>query len=175
MGYSTHQLFKTEYTVMKHIISSILFAFILLSQNSYAALNQAPDINLPCIDGSVNLAELKGKVVYLDFWASWCEPCKKSFPWLHDIKQSYAEKGFEVVAVNLDKDRKLADEFLKVMDVNFVVAFDESGEVASNYKLKGMPSSYLIGRDGKLYASHVGFREKDKNKLEQAIKELLAK
>ena len=175
MGYSTHQLFKTEYTVMKHIISSILFAFILLSQNSYAALNQAPDINLPCIDGSVNLAELKGKVVYLDFWASWCEPCKKSFPWLHDIKQSYAEKGFEVVAVNLDKDRKLADEFLKVMDVNFVVAFDESGEVASNYKLKGMPSSYLIGRDGKLYASHIGFREKDKNKLEQAIKELLAK
>ena len=175
MGYSTHQLFKTEYTVMKHIISSILFAFILLSQNSYAALNQAPDINLPCIDGSVNLAELKGKVVYLDFWASWCEPCKKSFPWLHDIKQRFAEKGFEVVAVNLDKDRKLADEFLKVMDVNFVVAFDESGEVASNYKLKGMPSSYLIGRDGKLYASHIGFREKDKNKLEQAIKELLAK
>ena len=160
---------------MKHFISNTLFALLLLSHNSFAAFNQAPDINLPCINGSVNLAELKGKVVYLDFWASWCEPCKKSFPWLHDIKQRYAEKGFEVVAVNLDKDRKLADEFLEVMDVNFVVAFDESGESASSYKLKGMPSSYLIGRDGKLYASHTGFREKDKNKLEQAIKELLAK
>ena len=160
---------------MKHFIFTALFALLLISHNSFAAANQAPDIDLPGINGSVKLAELKGKVVYLDFWASWCEPCKKSFPWLHDIKQRYAEKGFEVVAVNLDKDRKLADEFLKVMDVNFLVAFDESGESASKYKLKGMPSSYLIGRDGKLYASHIGFIEKDKNKLEQAIKELLAK
>ena len=160
---------------MKHFISTALFVLLLISHNSFAAANQAPDIDLPGINGSVKLAELKGKVVYLDFWASWCEPCKKSFPWLHDIKQRYAEKGFEVVAVNLDKDRKLADEFLKVMDVNFVVAFDESGESASKYKLKGMPSSYLIGRDGKLYASHIGFIEKDKKKLEQAIKELLAK
>ena len=160
---------------MKQFISVVLFSLLLLSHNSFAAVNQAPDIDLPGIDGSVKLAELKGKVVYLDFWASWCEPCKKSFPWLYDIKQRYADKGFEVVAVNLDKDRKLADEFLKVMDVNFVVAFDEIGESASKYKLKGMPSSFLIGRDGKLYASHIGFREKDKNKLEQAIKELLAK
>lgn len=160
---------------MKHFISTALFALLLISHNSFSAANQAPDIDLPGINGSVKLAELKGKVVYLDFWASWCEPCKKSFPWLHDIKQRYAEKGFEVVAVNLDKDRKLADEFLKVMDVNFLVAFDESGESASKYKLKGMPSSYLIGRDGKLYASHIGFIEKDKKKLEQAIKELLAK
>ena len=166
-----------NYTIffMKQLISTALLALLLLSHNSFAALNQAPDINLPGVNGSVKLAELKGKVVYLDFWASWCEPCKKSFPWLHDIKQSYADKGFEVVAVNLDKDRKLADAFLKEMDVNFVLAFDEDGESASAYKLKGMPSSYLIGRDGKLYASHIGFKEKDKTKLEQAIKELLAK
>jgi len=160
---------------MKKFISAALFALLLISHNSFAAFNQAPDINLPGVNGSVKLAELKGKVVYLDFWASWCEPCKKSFPWLHDIKQRYADKGFEVVAVNLDKDRKLADAFLKEMDVNFVLAFDEDGESASKYKLKGMPSSYLIGRDGKLYASHIGFIEKDKKKLEQAIKELLAK
>ena len=161
--------------LMKQHISFTIFALLLLSHNSFAAFNQAPDINLPGINGSVKLAELKGKVVYLDFWASWCKPCVKSFPWLHDIKQSYADKGFEVIAVNLDKDRKLADEFLKVMDVNFAVAFDESGKTASDYKLKGMPSSYLIGRDGKVYASHIGFREKDKASLEQAIKELLAK
>ncbi|RKZ59869.1 MAG: TlpA family protein disulfide reductase [Gammaproteobacteria bacterium] len=160
---------------MKQFIFTALLALFFLSHNSFAAFEQAPDIDLPCIDGNVKLAELKGKVVYLDFWASWCVPCKKSFPWLRDIKQSYADKGFEVVAVNLDKDRKLADAFLKEVDVNFVVAFDESGESASSYKLKGMPSSFLIDRDGKLYASHIGFREKDKNKLEQAIKELLAK
>jgi thiol-disulfide isomerase/thioredoxin len=153
----------------------ILFT-LLLCHNSYAAaINQAPEINLPGMDGEVDLDNLKGKVVYLDFWASWCKPCVKSFPWMNEIKRSYADQGFEVLAVNLDKDRKLADEFLNKMDVNFMVAFDESGESAAAYKLTGMPSSYLIGRDGKVYASHIGFREKDKKQLDQAIKKLLSK
>ncbi len=160
---------------MKHIISFIIFTSILLSQNSFADFNQAPDINLPGVNTNVQLKDLKGKVVYLDFWASWCVPCKTSFPWMRDIKQRYADQGFEIVAVNLDKDRKLADEFLKEMDVNFKIAFDESGASAAEYKLRGMPSSYLIGRDGKVYASHIGFREKDKEQLEQAITNLLNK
>jgi cytochrome c biogenesis protein CcmG/thiol:disulfide interchange protein DsbE len=160
---------------MKKAILYILFALALLSQSSFAAFKQAPDIDLPGIDGNVRLESLKGKVVYLDFWASWCEPCKRSFPWMHDMKQTYADQGFEILAVNLDKDRKLADAFLKEMDINFAVAFDESGESASEYKLKGMPSSYLIGRDGKIYASHIGFRDKDKTQIEQAIESLLNK
>lgn len=161
--------------MMKKIILHIIFAFMLLGNNSFAAVNKAPDINLPGIDGNVQLESFKGKVVYLDFWASWCKPCQKSFPWMNAIKQHYADQGFEVVAVNLDKDRKLADEFLKELEVNFTVAFDGSGKSAADYKLRGMPSSYLIGRDGKVYASHVGFRDEDKEKLEQAIKTLLAK
>ena len=92
---------------------------------------------------------------------------------MNEMKQRYAEKGFEILAVNLDKDRKLADAFLKEMQVNFIVAFDESGVTASDYKIKGMPSSYLIGRNGIVHASHIGFREKDKDKLEQVIKNLL--
>jgi len=160
---------------MKQTIQYILFTFVLITQNSFAAFNQAPDIVLPGIDGNVRLDNLKGKVVYLDFWASWCQPCKNSFPWMHHMKEIYADQGFEIIAVNLDKDRKLANEFLKVVDVNFIVAFDESGASASEYKLKGMPGSYLIGRDGKVYASHIGFREKDKTPIEQAIKNLLTK
>lgn len=160
---------------MKQTISYILFTFVLLSQNGFAAFNQAPDIDLPGINGNVQLESFKGKVIYLDFWASWCQPCKNSFPWMSDMKKTYADQGFEILAVNLDKDRKLADAFLKEMDINFVVAFDKSGESASEYKLKGMPGSYLIGRDGKIYASHTGFREKDKTQLEQAIKTLLKK
>jgi len=160
---------------MKQTISFILFAFILLSQTSFAAVNEAPAIDLPGTDGNVTLESFRGKVVYLDFWASWCEPCKKSFPWMHKMKANYADQGFEIVAVNLDKDRKLADEFLKAVDVNFKVAFDESGESASRYKLRGMPSSYLIDREGNVYASHIGFRDKDKSELEQAIKDLLIK
>lgn len=89
------------------------------------------------------------------------------------MKAMYKDHGLEVVAVNLDKDRKLADAFLKTMDINFIVAFDQAGDVASKYKIPGMPSSYLIGRDGTLYASHIGFREKDKARMEAAIQKLL--
>ena len=158
---------------MKSIISFIFITLAIVSNSSYAALNQAPEINLPSLDGNIQLESLKGKVVYLDFWASWCLPCKKSFPWMREVKQNYVEQGFEIVAVNLDKDKKLAEEFLKEMDINFKVAFDESGQTASQYKVRGMPSSYLIGRDGKVYASHVGFREEDKLQIEQAIIKLL--
>lgn len=160
---------------MKKIILTVLFTLALISQSSIAELQQAPEINLPSNNGTIQLKNLKGKVVYLDFWASWCLPCKKSFPWMREMKQRYADQGFEILAVNLDKDRKQADSFLKQMKVNFKVAFDESGETASTYKLRGMPSSFLIGRDGKVYASHIGFREKDKERLEQTIKNLLNK
>lgn len=159
--------------MMKRTVTLVLFFLLFFTQISFAVPEQAPDIKLPGVDGMVHLKEYKGKVVYLDFWASWCVPCRKSFPWMHDIKQRYADQGFEVIAVNLDKERKLADEFLKTMDVNFIIAFDENGVSASSYKLKGMPSSYLIGRDGKIHASHRGFRSKDEQRLESAIQLLL--
>jgi len=160
---------------MKKIIFFILLSILPLSANVYADATQAPDLKLPTANGSVQLSELKGKVVYLDFWASWCVPCKKSFPWMNAMQKRYAGQGFAIVAVNLDKERALADEFLQEMAANFIVAFDASGKSAEKYKLRGMPSSYLIGRDGKVLASHIGFREKDKDKLEQVIKNLLSK
>lgn len=157
---------------MKKILP-LVFLTLVFGNNCLAAPVQAPDVHLPTTDGEVQLASLRGKVVYLDFWASWCLPCKKSFPWMHEMKQQYADQGLEIVAVNLDKDRGEADAFLRQMQVNFIVAFDEKGDTASMYQLKGMPSSYLIGRDGKVRASHVGFRESDKLQLEQAVKRLL--
>ena len=153
-----------------------LLAVICLAVTSlvaYAAPATAPNIRLPTIDGEVSLADLKGKVVYLDFWASWCVPCRASFPWMAEIKHRYGAKGLEIVAVNLDKDRALADAFLEDMEINFVIAFDESGKSAESYELRGMPGSYLIGRDGSIQASHLGFRDKDKSKLESVIKVLL--
>ncbi len=159
--------------IMKKIISLVCLSVVLLSANVYADVAQAPDIKLPTANGTVQLSRLKGEVVYLDFWASWCLPCKKSFPWMNDMQKRYTSQGLKIVAVNLDKDKALADEFLRQKDVSFTVAFDASGNSASKYKLRGMPSSYLIGRDGKVHASHIGFRDKDKDKLEQAINNLL--
>ena len=158
---------------MKQAITYLLLSFVLLTQSSFAESNQAPEINLPSIDGNVRLSDLKGKVVYLDFWASWCDPCRASFPWMAEMKETYGQHGLEIVAINLDKERDLANTFLKDMDVNFIVAFDPSGESAERYQLRGMPGSYLIGKDGSIQASHLGFRDKDKQKLESALKTLL--
>ena len=152
-----------------------LLALLLAAASVSAALNKAPPIHLPTRDGEVELSRLKGKVVYLDFWASWCDPCRESFPWMSKLKEQYADQGLEVVAVNLDKDRSNAEAFLKNMKVNFVVAFDPEGNTASEYELRGMPGSYLIGRDGSIHASHVGFRDGDKQRLESAVRILLQK
>jgi len=158
-------------------MTSIRFMFLatalFFSSCSFAAETEAPLIKLPTLHGEFDLAEQHGKVVYLDFWASWCVPCRQSFPWMNQMKSRYQEQGLVVVAVNLDKERSLADTFLQKIEANFTIAFDPDGNSAKAYKLRGMPSSYLIGRDGKLYASHIGFREKDKPKMEQAILQLL--
>ena len=140
---------------------------------SLADISKAPAIHLPVIEGEVDLVQLQDKLVYLHFWASWCDPCRDSFPWMAEMKEKYGSDGLEVVAVNLDKERALADKFLDTMKLNFVVAFDASGESAEKYKLRGMPGSYLIGRDGSIQASHLGFNDRDKAKLEAAIKVLL--
>ena len=158
---------------MKFLQASCLVTAFIFSTIANADVSEAPAIKLPASNGEFDLVQQRGKVVYLDFWASWCIPCRKSFPWRNEMSAKYKAQGLEVVAVNLDKEKKLADQFLQKVEAHFTIAFDPAGDSATAYKLRGMPSSYLIGRDGKLYASHIGFREKDKPKLEQAIKPLL--
>lgn len=133
----------------------------------------APELNLPGLKDAVSLAQLKGKVVYVDFWASWCGPCKQSFPFMNELKAKYGAKGFEVLAINLDAKRGDADKFLAEVPAQFTVAFDTSGDSAKRYQVKGMPSSYLIGRDGKIASTHKGFHEQDRAELESRITQIL--
>jgi thiol-disulfide isomerase/thioredoxin len=135
----------------------------------------APDFKIPSAKGMVELNKMKGKVVYLDFWASWCTPCRKSFPWMNELHKKYKDQGLEVIAVNLDKSREPIDQFLAKTPADFTIAYDPSGTVASTYKVSGMPSTYVIDKNGQLQVSHIGFREKDRDELEGVIKELLAK
>ena len=134
----------------------------------------APEVNLPGIKDTVSLAGLKGKVVYVDFWASWCGPCKQSFPFMNELLSRYRAQGLEIVAINLDAKRDDADKFLAEVPAQFSVAFDAKGDSARRFEVKGMPSSYLIGRDGKLVASHKGFKEEDRKDLEARIAQALA-
>jgi thiol-disulfide isomerase/thioredoxin len=133
----------------------------------------APDWVLPGRTDVLRLSDLKGKTVYLDFWASWCGPCKQSFPWMNDMQARYAAKGLRVVGINLDQKPEDAHRFLGVTPARFDVAFDPSGQSPRAYGIKGMPTSVLIGPDGKVRMIHSGFRDENRAGLEQHIKLVL--
>lgn len=126
----------------------------------------APEFTLEGRAGPVSLAAYKGKYVYLDFWASWCGPCKRSFPWMGELQKRYGGAGLQVVAVNVDTSRSDARQFLAENTADFVVAFDPAGAVARQYAIKGMPSSVLIGPDGKVLQVHAGFNDDSARRLE---------
>ncbi len=114
-----------------------------------------------------------GNVIYLDFWASWCTPCRRSFPWMNDMQKKYGNKNFKVISINVDSERELAEEFLANTPAKFSVLYDPDGALASEMKLKGMPSSFIINSDGVVVSAHVGFTDKKKSLYEQEIKQLI--
>lgn len=133
----------------------------------------APPFDLPGDQGKLRLAELGGKLVLLDFWASWCAPCRQSFPWLNQMQSRYGGAGLQVVAINVDEKRDDALAFIKRYPAAFKVLFDGAGNSARDYAIKAMPSSVLIGRDGRVVFLHTGFREADKSGLEAQIRRSL--
>jgi thiol-disulfide isomerase/thioredoxin len=156
------------------IIKTIFIGLLLLPGLFLTAAAQtAPDFTLPSTGKSINLQEYRGKVVYLDFWASWCTPCRKSFPWMNALHKRYAKDGLVVLAVNLDENKQEVGRFLDKYPAEFTVAFDPEGKIAELYQLKGMPSSYLIDKQGNIVMSHIGFRHDDAAQLEKHIKNLL--
>lgn len=122
---------------------------------------------------TLDLAAQRGKVVYLDFWASWCGPCKQSFPWLMQLQSSYGPRDFVVIAVNVDHDRARAEAFLQRTGSDLQVVYDPKGELAAKYNIKGMPSSVLIGRDGRVRYGHTGFFVGETKHYEAQVLELV--
>ncbi|MEC9407091.1 MAG: TlpA disulfide reductase family protein [Pseudomonadota bacterium] len=138
-------------------------------------------VALPAIAGQISSADdfdldsYAGEVVYLDFWASWCAPCKASFPWMDSMQQRYADAGLHVLAVNVDAEPEAAERFLATFVPEFDVVMDPDGVLASRYKIETMPSSFLIGRNGELISSHKGFRDSDREKMEIGIQQALSR
>jgi len=137
----------------------------------------APAFRLPTFDSAapVSLADLRGKVVFVDFWASWCSPCRQSLPLYDALRSDFAAADFVILAIGLDED--VADEkaFLAEHPVKYKTLQNSQGDVAKAFDLKGMPSSYLIDRDGIVRARHVGFTPKDIDVLKKEITGLLGK
>ena len=156
----------------------LLFAALLGTTPAALAVEAgetAPAFALPTAKGeTVALDKLKGQVVYVDFWASWCGPCKRSFPWMNDLQQRYGGKGLAIVAVNVDKRREDADKFLAQTPAQFTIVFDPAGGTPTQFAVKGMPSSYLIDGKGNVIAVEQGFHDDRKGPLEDQIRTLLS-
>ena len=135
----------------------------------------APAIALPGTAGEVSLSAMKGQVVFVDFWASWCVPCRQSFPWLNQMQAKYGARGLQVLGVNVDAKRADADTFLAQVPAKFNIVFDSAGDTPKRYAVRGMPTSVLVGADGLVLQQHAGFRDDDKAALEAAIVAALVK
>lgn len=123
--------------------------------------------------GGLDLAQYRGKLLVVDFWASWCQPCRHSFPWLNAMQKKYADRGLVVLGVNVDRERAQADRFLKDVPAGFDIAFDPDGQLAAQLDVQGMPSTYIFSPDGKLIAKHIGFKENSLAAREAEIDQLL--
>ena len=123
--------------------------------------------------GELDLAKHHGKVVYLDFWASWCKPCQESFPWMNGLLDRYPAESFTVVTINLDAETEAMHRFLERLPARFDVFHDPSGQIANEFELEGMPTSYLIDSSGKVVKKHVGFYNRLINQYEREIEDLL--
>ncbi len=115
---------------------------------------------------------LKGKVVIVDFWASWCGPCKDSFPVMEELQTKFGKKGLVVLAVNLDEDRSTMEDFLKKHPVTFTVVRDASKKLVGRAAIKSMPTSFVVSSDGKVASVHKGFHGSETQK--QYVKEVEA-
>ena len=111
----------------------------------------------------------KGKVVVLDFWASWCVPCRRSFPWMNEMLSRYGDDGLVILAVNLDKERAAADAFLEEVPARFEILFDPDGTLAREYGVEAMPSSFVFDREGALLTQHLGFKVRKQDEYETVL------
>ena len=124
-------------------------------------------------DDDLDLSAYEGKVVVLDFWASWCVPCRRSFPWWNAMQAKYADDGLVIIGVNLDNELDSAAEFLEEFPAEFQIYYDEQKELAKSYGVQAMPSSYILGRDGELAKKHFGFKVRQQDEFEALLVEAL--
>jgi thiol-disulfide isomerase/thioredoxin len=151
----------------------VAIATVAIAASNGARL--APSIALPDRNGAtVTLESLRGRVLLVDIWASWCPPCKAAFPAYDKLYREYRERGFEVLAINVDEKRSAADAFLNGREFAMRVLFDPKGTAPMGFDLKAMPTSYLVDKRGAIRYSHEGFTDKVVQQYRREIEQLIA-
>jgi thiol-disulfide isomerase/thioredoxin len=134
----------------------------------------APDFTLKSNSGkNLKLSEYRGKVVLINFWASWCGPCRQEMPLLDKLHQKYASYGFTVLGVNVEEDSAAAEKVLKDITVSFPVLFDNRNSASKTYNVSAMPSTILVDRDGNMRYLHKGYKPGDEASYRKWVKQLI--
>lgn len=157
----------------RRAVGAVVLAWVAGPAAAVAVGDVAPALELNGPNGPVRLAAWQGKLVYLDFWASWCGPCRQSFPWMNSLQSRWAGRGLQVLGISVDKQQADADRFLADNPARFALAYDPAGDTPRRYAIKGMPTSVLIGPDGRVLWVHTGFRGEDSAALEARIDQAL--
>jgi thiol-disulfide isomerase/thioredoxin len=128
----------------------------------------------PASGPELDLTPYRGSVVVVDFWASWCKPCRQSIPWLNELRARHGARGLVVIGVNVDAQRLDADRFLHDVPIQFEQRFDPQGVIARQFDVQAMPSTYVFDRQGRLVRTHLGFRDNRRGEREAEIQALLS-
>jgi thiol-disulfide isomerase/thioredoxin len=159
------------------LLSAVAAALLIAVPASNAASGSsgpAPPFTLDSRAGSkISLAQYKGQVVMLNFWASWCGPCRQEMPLLENIYKKYNKMGFTMIGVNVEPDSKAAEGFLQQTPVSFPVIYDKDSAVSKAYDVSGMPSTVIIDRKGNIRVLHRGYKPGDENEYLDSIRTLV--
>ena len=168
---------KTIHRILS--VSLVPLLLTVLSSSSAAAIEtntKAPIFTLTnSEDKPVSLSDYSGKIVYLDFWASWCGPCRHTLPWMNELQHKFPSEKFAVLTVNIDKDSSKVKQVIADQKLTFNVLLDPEGNVPKQFQLPTMPTSFLINRKGEVAKIHPGFRDGDQTDIESSIQQLLEK
>ncbi|MDR1238761.1 MAG: TlpA family protein disulfide reductase [Treponema sp.] len=135
----------------------------------------APDFTAARLDGSpARLSSLRGKVVFLNFWATWCPPCREEMPSMETLYQRFRGRDLEFLAMDIQEDKDEVAAFMKEQGLNFPAALDSTGRISNEYGIRGIPTTYIIDRDGNIIASVVGGRKWDTQAVFDALELLIS-
>jgi|SRR3984885_1111902 cytochrome c biogenesis protein CcmG/thiol:disulfide interchange protein DsbE len=154
----------------RRLLSNIRALRLSIALILFAAFLGVPPLEA---DEAFDLAPLTGRVIYLDFWASWCAPCRESFPFMNRLQKELGPHGLVVIGVNVDRNRADAQQFLRNHPAEFRIVYDPKGELPERFGVRGMPTSFLIDRTGHTTSRHEGFFLKDRHTLTQQVQTLL--
>jgi peroxiredoxin len=164
----------TRVAVRTALIAAAALSVASISSAGIKEAGPAPQFSLNARGGkAINLAQYKGQVVMINFWATWCGPCRQEMPLLETIYKKYNKMGFTLLGVNVEPDSKPAEDWLKATPVSFPILFDTKSEVSKMYEVSGMPSTVIVDRKGNVRVIHHGYKPGDENEYQDNIRKLV--